>query len=562
MVAVKARGGRMDVVLGVAVTDRVARLAMIASPADGGAVLDQYELDLPDSATTDLAETIVDTYRAVAGSGHRLAATRLTFPEPSQADALRRVLLNAQMPDVEVLSEDEAARTLVLAADAGAALLVDDDTVTLTVLNADTLTTSVLATADIGAAGAVVASAWVLQQLGGTDTPVRVLLAGQRDDLESVAAGIHERSSIPVEVPTDVRFAIARGAALSASPVGSDPSAPPTLWRPVYPSGPATQLAPAAGEATALAPAVTPSAADDVTGLGSVLGPQLAYSTAEDDDEPWPIEPEAELFEDRDATIYTEALDPVRPRMVLVGSAIAFLAVSIGALGVTVAINIRPTAAVSQQVTPAIKSDTVAGRFLPQIPHTPDPVAMPIAVLTPPPAARINNSPVNRDVPAQAPAPAPAPPPANLPAPPPAVPLPPIGIPAIPLPPIIVIPNNPFPQWTPPTTPPTTTPTTTTTSPTPTTTTTTPPTTTTTPPPTTTTPPPTTTTAPPTTSEALQTPTVEPTVEPAPVPVPEPDPVPAPEPAPVQTQAPAATEAPAASEPVIEAPATTVAPSE
>ena len=73
----------MDVALGVAVTGRVARLAMIGASAAGGQLLDQYALDLTDDSASDLAETIVGTYRAVAESGNRVAATRLCLPDAS-----------------------------------------------------------------------------------------------------------------------------------------------------------------------------------------------------------------------------------------------------------------------------------------------------------------------------------------------------------------------------------------------------------------------------------------------------------------------------------------------
>ena len=103
----------MDVVLGVAVTGRVARLAMIGSPASGGQVLDQYALDLTDDdATTDLAETIVGTYRAVAESGNRVAATRLCLPDASEAETLRQTVSNAGVQNVEVVAETEAAAAL------------------------------------------------------------------------------------------------------------------------------------------------------------------------------------------------------------------------------------------------------------------------------------------------------------------------------------------------------------------------------------------------------------------------------------------------------------------
>ena len=207
----------MDVVLGVAVTGRVARLAMIGSPASGGQVLDQYALDLTDDATTDLADTIVGTYRAVADSGNRVAATRLCLPDASQAETLRQTVLNAGVQNVEVVTETEAAAALARSVGADAALLLaDDDTVSLTVVGEDEESTSVLASMPIGSAGAAVACAAVLQQVPEATT--RVMLVGQRLDLDSVAAEL--RSTMPVEVPPDPGFAIARGAAQTAGDLG------------------------------------------------------------------------------------------------------------------------------------------------------------------------------------------------------------------------------------------------------------------------------------------------------------------------------------------------------
>ncbi len=155
----------MDVVVGVAVTGRVARLAMVGA---GGQVFDQYALDLPDDATTDLADTIVGTYRAVADSGNRVAATRLCLPDASQAETLRQTVLSAGVQNVEVVAEAEAAAALARSVGADAALLLaDDDTVSLTVVGEDDESTSVLASVPIGAAGAAVACAAVLQQVPG-----------------------------------------------------------------------------------------------------------------------------------------------------------------------------------------------------------------------------------------------------------------------------------------------------------------------------------------------------------------------------------------------------------
>ena len=158
----------MDVVLGVAVTGRVARLAMVDTAASDAAVLDQYALDLAeDDPTTDLADTIIGTYRAVADSGNRVAATRLCLPDPSQAETLRQAVSNAGVQNVEVVSEAEAAAALAHKVGADAALLLaDDDTVSLAVLNTDAESTSVLASLPIGSAGAAVACAEEQQPAG------------------------------------------------------------------------------------------------------------------------------------------------------------------------------------------------------------------------------------------------------------------------------------------------------------------------------------------------------------------------------------------------------------
>ena len=143
----------MDVALGVAVTGRVARLAMIGSPASGGQVLDQYALDLADDAIAELAETIIGTYRAVAESGNRVASTRLCLPDASEAETLRLTVSNAGVQNVEVVAEAEAAAALARSVGADAALLLaDDDTVSLTAVGEDDESTSVLASAPIGAA--------------------------------------------------------------------------------------------------------------------------------------------------------------------------------------------------------------------------------------------------------------------------------------------------------------------------------------------------------------------------------------------------------------------------
>ncbi|WP_422742061.1 hypothetical protein ACN27E_13525 [Mycobacterium sp. WMMD1722] len=558
----------MDVVLGVAVSGRVARLAMIGSPASGGQLLDQYALDLSDGAMTDLADTIVGTYREVAETGNRVAAIRLCSADASQAETLRHTVLGAGVENVEVVAEAEAATAVARTVGADAALLLaGDNTVSLTRVGDDPESTSVLASMPIGAAGAAAASAQVLQSLPGADTS-RIALVGQRLDLDSIAAELS--STAPLVLPPDAGYAIARGAAQTASAAGF-PAGAATMMAPAAATD-ATQMAPAAMDATQMASVaadstqMAPVAADSTQMSPSTdpaaVGPQLAYSQEEPEPYELPFESLEEFVPElEDEQAYTATIAPPPPKTVLMGSAFAFVVAAFATLAVSVAVTIRPVADVAAQPAPALQPQTVPGRFLPEVPHAPDPVALPVAVVSPPPAAPAVNVPVNRG-----PNPV-VPPPVQLPAPAPAVPV--VPVPGVPVVPVPALPTAPFPTFNPfptiptftttvttpvtPTTPsttttPTTTPSTTTPTTTPSTPTTTPSTTTSTPTttrtttPTTTPPPTTTTTVEPTTT--VPTTTVEPTST-----------VPTSTPRPVTTTAP--TVAPEPEEPVTQEPAYT-----
>jgi hypothetical protein len=470
---------------------------MVGSAASGGQVFDRYALDLPDGGMTDLAETIVGTYREVAETGNRVAAIRLVVPDPSQAETLRQSVVGAGVPNVDVVAETEAAAALARSVGADAALLLsDDDTVSLTRVGEDEDSTSVLASLPIGLSGAAVASAAVLQSVPSGET-VRIVLVGQRLDLESIAAELN--TTVPVEVPPDAGYAIARGAAQTASDSGF-PAGAATMMAPAAVE--ATQMAPAVGDATQMAPVVGAATQMAPVTDSAAVGPQLAYSEEGPAEYEVPFEQLEEFVPElEDEQAYTAMIAPPPPKTVLMGSAFAFVVVAFATLAASVAITIRPVADVQAQPAPPVQPQTVPGRFLPEVPHQPDPVALPIAVVSPAPAAPAVRVPVNRGPNPVVPAPVQIPAPIPVPGAP--------VVPAVPVPGVPVVPFNPFnpfptiPTWT----------TTVTTSVTPTTTT---PTTTS---PTTTSPTTTTeTTTETTTSEETSTPTTVPTVPPEPEP--------------------------------------------
>jgi hypothetical protein len=515
----------MDVVLGVAVTGPVARLALMGPGARGSDVIDQSVVDLADNPIEKLTETVVGTNRLLAGENHHLVATRLCWTNHPQAERLRQALEDSGVLNVGVLSESHAVAALMRAAGrTGAALVFDGETATLSMVapGADDFDAppTMLATAPLADGSLSTATETfdtLMARLGEQpDAPGDVYLVGASADLTSadltrIADRLSDASTTRVEIADDPTFALARGAALAAVPLAAGPDA--TWAAPVLTAGPdATWAAPAlTGDETAFAPAAEPGAEE----------PQLAYSMA-GDSELLPAEADeyGPLFEEYDDLDEAEADRLSRRALVITNAVIAFAVIGFASLAVAVVIAVRPTA--SQE--PVVGHQNAApGKFMPllptqqQAPVPPPPPDQPNAGFQggvipdsngyiPPqliPPGRGETPPVAPVVPAPVPVPVPVPVPIIVPYP---------GW--RPLPPPYFPPTT---TYTPPTTTTYTPPTTTeppTTSTAPPTTTTAPPTTT--EPPTTSKAPPTTTTAPPTTTEPPTTSKAPPTTTQAP----------------------------------------------
>jgi hypothetical protein len=570
----------MDVVLGVAVTGPVARLALVGTGAEAAGVIDQSVVDLANDPIEQLLETVVGTNRLLAGENHRLVGTRLCWTDNPKADQLRQALEDSGVQNVAVLSESQAVKSLMRAAGRpGAALLFDDETATLSLVDAvagdEDAPPTLLAPLTAGDDTATLDT--LMARLGDQPDTIRdVYLVGASADLDRVADQLRETSTMRVQIAEDPTFALARGAALAAAPAGPD----------------ATAMAPAAvltGDETAMAPAV--GLAGDATAIvpadATAADQQLAYSMTDDDVDAFADElDEFDDYYDPDAETGPLKLDR---RSLLIGNAvIAFAVVGFASLAVALVVGVRPTA--SQE--PVVGHQNAApGKFMPLLPTQQQ------APVPPPPPEAPNAGYQGGVIPApvqQGPSPGLGPAPGGpvpvtpgapgVPGIPGFVPNPNPGVP-IPIPIIVPFPGwRPYPPpyvppWTPPTRPttPTTTATTPTTPTTPTTTPYTPPTTPTTTPytpitPTTTVAPtttpytpitPTTTVAPttaepttvapttkaPTTVEPTQAPTVAPTQAPTQAPTVAPTQAPTVAPTQVPTQAP--TVAPHTQAPVI-----------
>jgi hypothetical protein len=417
----------MDVVLGVAVTSPVARLALVDAVPGGSGVIDQSVVDVATNSIEKLTETVVGTNQLLASENHRLVATGLVWSDPGRADELRRALEDSGVQDLTLVSESQAATALLQYTSGAeerpgsAVLLVDDETATLSMVGADDAPPTVLAAQPLEGSDATAACVTLLGRLRAEPGAVSdVYLMGTSADLTTIADQLRTASSAQVEVADDPAFAIARGAAMAAA------------------AATMTQVVRSPGETTTMMPAAEITREPER---------QLAYSMA-DEDSLLPMEYEGADGEEGEA----EAAAPwFGSRPLLISNAVvAFAVIGFAVLAVAVAITIRPTA--SQQPVQG-HQNAAPGKFMPLLPTQQQAPVPPPPPDQPDAGFQGGTVPVvSGPTPQQGGVPGgvvPNPPEGGTPAPVPGAPATP-GAPANPIPiPIIV----PYPGWTPPTRP-------------------------------------------------------------------------------------------------------------
>lgn len=355
----------MQLVLGVAATDTVARLALVDA-ADPDSVLDRFEVDLPEGSTSELVRTIADTDRSLRTDGFPLSTTSICWPDLAQADTLRTALSSAGVGNVTVVSAADAATGFVRATAGSsgertsALLLVDDATAALSVVGEDALHTSLIDAEELETTGSFAACTAMIERLreetGGAQT---LYVLSTSMDSAALTEQLRGDSPIPVYSAAEPTYLLARGAAMAAAAAAAAAAAP-----------------------TGMAAAVT---SPYVTAPSPAMGQHLAYSMADDSgsmpiglaeeyDDSAPLQTPMNPLSGATPTSYAEdpreydgAIDAGagRPRVLLLGSTIAaVVVVGFAALAVGVAINIKPT--VSQQAVRDIEA--VPGKYLPPMP--------------------------------------------------------------------------------------------------------------------------------------------------------------------------------------------------
>jgi hypothetical protein len=385
----------MDVVLGVAVTGPVARLALVGSGAQGTDVIDQSVVDLADNPIGTLTETVVGTNRLLAGENHHLVGTRLCWTDHPAADQLRRALEDSGVHNVAVLSESQAVAALMRAAGRpGAALVMDDATATLSMMESgdgdpDAPPTMLASQQLAGASGGDATAAFhtMMANLSAhPDAPQDVYLLGASPDLNRVADELRDGSTMRVQVAEDPTFALARGAAIAAATAAALQAGGATAMVPAAGlTADETAMASAFGDATTAVPSTGPIGDETAFVPASEFADpnaedhQLAYSMA-DEGEQYPGEfdeydPEFDDYEYGDAD-EDEQTKLSRRSLVIGNAVIAFAVVGLASLATAIAVAVEPTA--SQKPVVGVQNGT-PGKFMPILP------SQQLAPLPPPP---------------------------------------------------------------------------------------------------------------------------------------------------------------------------------
>jgi hypothetical protein len=396
-------------------------MVLVEGENGDGATVDEDNFDVaadqdtaPITAANQVISAILGTREGAAEGGYQLTSTGVTWTDPIEAAALRDALAAHKVENVMLVSSFLAAAALAQAVGNAtnyahtALLFIEPDIATLAVV--DTADGSIV---DVDRralpADDDAAVAQLTTMVSGAEAletrPDGVFVVGSGIDVPLIKPTLEAATTLPLSAPEEPETALARGAALASAhaPLFSSSTA-------------ACAYAQDPGTGAVLPYAVAPAYFD--VPAGADAGDGLAYSAVPD-----------ELGEGytgaRTAATGVVGDYPERRSFTLIGSALAAIfIVGVAALVVSLAISIRPTAAVRPDpghniVAPAPQPAAVVPAPAPApTPAAPAPAPAPVAVPAPAPA------PV--PVP-QAPAPAPVPlpaAPAPVPIAPPPVPVP------------------------------------------------------------------------------------------------------------------------------------------
>src|SRR5246500_145125 len=334
-------GGALDTVLGVSMAPTAVRMVLVEGENGDGATVDEDNFDVSadeDAATVTAADQVVSailgTREGAVEGGYKLASTGVTFTDPIEAAALRDALAAHKVENVMLVSAFLAAAALAQAVGnqtnyAQTALLyIEPDTATLAIVDsADGSIANVRREAlpdDDDAAVArlatMVSSAEALER-----RPDAVFVVGSGIDVPLIKPVLEAATTLPLTAAEEPHTALARGAALASA------------HAPLFVSSTAARAYAQDPDTGAMNPLAVAPGYFEFPATAEAGG--LAYSAVADDfADPYTGQHTA-------ATSYVDAGE--RTSFGRVGTVLAAIfIVGVAALVVSLAIAIRPTAAV------------------------------------------------------------------------------------------------------------------------------------------------------------------------------------------------------------------------
>jgi hypothetical protein len=386
----------LDTVLGVSMAPTAVRMVLVEGENGDGATVDEDNFDVSaddDMATVSAADQVVSailgTREGAVEGGYKLASTGVTFTDPIEAAALRDALAAHKVENVMLVSAFLAAAALAQAVGnqtnyAQTALLyIEPDTATLAIVDsADGSIANVRREAlpdDDDAAVARLAT-MVSSAEAWERRPDAVFVVGSGIDVPLIKPVLEAATTLPLTAAEEPHTALARGAALASA------------HAPLFVSSTAARAYAQDPDTGAMNPLAVAPGYFEFPATAEAGG--LAYSAVADDfADPYTGQHTA-------ATSYVDAGE--RTSFGRVGTVLAAIfIVGVAALVVSLAIAIRPTAA----VRPVPGHNVVAPAQPAPAATAPAPAAPAPAPQAPAPAPQ-----APAPVPVEAP-PAPAPPP-------------------------------------------------------------------------------------------------------------------------------------------------------
>lgn len=347
----------MDVTLGVAVQGERAVISLLDASAPHS-VIDESAVEFTGDALEQLVSTLVSTDRHLVEAGHRLVGTSVYGADTEAVTDLHNALRDADLMNVSVVSQADAVTAATRSLTGGqvaASLVSDGDTAALSIIDTAADATSLIAVEPVVNGDRTAAFRSLLERFseepGGAASVI--ILGGALGAADT--AVLSATSPVPLQIPDNPEFALARGVALAG------------------------RQQPMAADSGFQNSSYTDSDLNFADTMMSAQEQQLAYSEVGGDGfgvdtgslslssapVQTPMQPLSAVDPDELAAVQADA-DQDRPRVLLLGSAVAaVVVVGFAALAVSVAIGIRPT--VSQQAV-RLTDESVPGKYFPVAP--------------------------------------------------------------------------------------------------------------------------------------------------------------------------------------------------